>query len=165
VAANGAIYVADGAGERLFELRDGIFASFMQNSRVSRSLGLAAAGNELFASVRNRVLGIDLKTQSIRTVIRDVDVASLVAVGDGALIAADRAGTLYLLDSGEEHRLLATRAGETELCFVASENLLLVSASGSNRLTAYRLTDSPASLSRNGSRAMPEAGRIVAGTN
>jgi DNA-binding beta-propeller fold protein YncE len=140
----GAVYVADNGGRALFELRDGIFGEFMEDSRFERSSGLVVVGNELYTSVRNAVLVVNLRTHSVRRAFTSGNpIEGLVAVGDGTFLALDQSGVIYLLGrNGLSTKLLevpAGKAGTTDICFVPGERMLLVSAHADNKLLAYRL--------------------------
>jgi len=142
---SGAVYVADKGADRVFELKDGIFGEFIKDSRFDGASGMVLVDKELFASVRNRVVAVDLKTQGTRTVFRAaMTFSGLAAVGDGTLLAVDFGGGISRLGrDGSQTRLLApssaAQTGKVGICYVKEERLLLISAAAENKLVAYHL--------------------------
>ncbi len=150
----GAVYVSDTIGSKIYRLSDGKIEVFAEGDQLESPNGLLVRGDKLIVAswgltrdwktkVPGNIYSIDLKTKQ-KTAITKRPLGNLDGIEmdtDGDFLVTDWvAGKLYRVKpDGSSKLILQSFKGSADIGFVARSRSLIVPRMGENKLTAYEL--------------------------
>jgi hypothetical protein len=150
---DGAVYVSDMIGNRVYVVKDGAATVFLDSDVLEYPNGLLIDGNKLVVAnwgkpeadfttkVPGRLVAFDLTTKA-RTEIGKASFGNIDGVEsdgkDGYVISDYLGGKIIHVDAAGEGNVIRTfKPGAADISFVAARNVLLVPHMNENQIGAY----------------------------
>lgn len=152
---DGAVYVSDTFGTKIYRYRDGQVELFAAGEQLEYPNGLLVVNGSLLVAawgrpdedfnteVPGRLFALDLKSANKRLITPQPfgNLDGLERVAEGRYLVSDwNSGKIwYVTRSGESHLVLALPKGAADIGYVPEKQLLIVPQMLENRVTAFRL--------------------------
>jgi sugar lactone lactonase YvrE len=156
VGDDGTVYVSDTFGSKIFTIKDGRVATFVEGPDFEYPNGLLVEGGKLVVGgwgkpnpdftteVPGRVYSIDIATKTKTNITPDPagNFDGIESDGRGGYIATDymKGAVLRIMPNGEVRQVSTFMPGTADLAFAPAQNLAIVPHMNENKVAAYDIS-------------------------